>query len=172
MQLHEARHGFTFVEILVAASVLLVAFLGLVTVFYGGFSNVAEAGKATVAVAAAESMIELIKTQNTIGVPAQFPLDFNGVTTANGGAACPGPAQRLARCLDWVNVQVLNNPNLPGGAGNVTVTCVQNGTPPCPGPPTPLGIRFYTVTVTVSWVEAGRGGKSVRLVSGISDAPQ
>ena len=146
---HRSAKGFTMVEVLVTTTVLLVAFLGLMSTFGGGFSNVAEAGKGTAAVAAAESMLELIKMQ-----PAGTGPQFNGVTTANP-ASCPPPPQQ-APCQAWI-AQVTTPPNgLPNGSGRVVVQTT-------PGPR-----AFYTVTVNVSWVEAGRGRKTVTLVTGIT----
>lgn len=139
------RPGFTYVEVLVAAAVLLVGFAGLVSIFYGGFSNVAEAGKGTAAVAAAESMLELIRTQATAQVP-----QFNGVTAADK-TKCPTPPLKDP-CEKWIDRVT----GLPGGAGTVAVAT------------TPGTIPFHTITVTVSWVEASRGGKRVTLVTGIS----
>ncbi len=150
---HGGRPGFTFVEVLVAATVLLVGFAGLVSIFYGGFSNVAEAGKGTAAVAAAESIFELIRVQ-----PANQVPQFNAVTTANK-ASCPA-APLKAPCEAWID-RVTGvpggAPGLPGGAGTVAVATT-----------TPGAFPFHTIAVTVSWVEANRGRKQVTLVTGIT----
>ncbi len=140
--------GLTLVEVLIASTVLLVGFAGLITLFYFGYSDVDEAGRGTAAVATAESMLEFIRTQPTNPPSLRSVHLFDGVTTAGGGV-CPDPP-RAAGCAAWV-ARVLA---LPQGAGSVTVF------------PT-TQVAFNRVTVIVSWVEPGKGRKTITLVTGI-----
>jgi Tfp pilus assembly protein PilV len=140
------------VEILFALAVLAVGFIGFVTLFYGGISTVQESGTSSSAVAVAESMLELLRTQKTASIPP-----FGRVITADP-TTCPEAAGSFLNneCVAWI----ARVGALPEGQGNVAVATA-------PSPAT--GLNFYTVTVTVSWTEVSMGRRTVSLVSGITD---
>ena len=144
--------GYSVVEVLIALVVLVVGFLGLVTLVFGGFSNVEEAGSSSAAVAGAESMIEFLRTQ-----PASVIPQMDRVTSADP-ESCPGgdgSALKTA-CQAWLaRVAALRE-----GRGTVSVVTAPNAS---------TGIPFHTLTVTITWTEVGLGGRSVTVVSGITD---
>lgn len=144
--------GFTVVEVLIALVVLVVGFLGLVTLVYGGYSNVEEAGASSAAVATAESMVEFLRTQ-----PAAVIPQMDRVTTADP-TSCPGGAGSAINtaCQAWLTrVGTLRQ-----GRGTVAVAT---------GPNAITNIPFHTVTVTIGWTEVGLGGRTVTVVTGITD---
>ncbi len=134
------RPGFTLVEVLVAVGVVLVAFLGVITVYLVGYGDITEGGLDTAGAVAAQSLVERIRNQPF----ANMPL-LNGMDTSNTGA-CPGvtgsPINTL--CLNWA-AQVAQ---LPQGQGTVTVVPVVG----------PSGVT-QQIRINVSWVEAARGGR-------------
>lgn len=144
--------GFSLAEVLIAMVVLVVGFLGLITMVWGGFSTVQEAGLSSAAIATAESMIETLRTQ-----PGTIIPQFDRVTTADP-TSCPGAAGSFINtaCQAWLARVTA----LPAGAATVSVATA---------PSAVTGIPFHTVTVTISWAEVGRGDKSIVIASGITD---
>ena len=144
--------GFTLAEVLIALVVLVVGFLGFVGLIWGGFSTVQEAGRGTTALAAAESMIELVRSQPAAVIP-QFDSVKTSVPTS-----CPGRGGTTVNtaCQAWMTRVTA----LPNGGGTVAVATA-------PGAVT--RIPFHTVSVTITWSEVSRGGKAITVVSGITD---
>src|SRR5262245_65509261 len=62
--------GFTLVEVLVAAMILVVALVGIATMFPLGYRQIADAGRTTIAVTAARHILEDI---GTLPFPAVDP---------------------------------------------------------------------------------------------------
>lgn len=142
--------GFTMVEILVAVGVLLVALMGIISVFFVGHRDISESGRDTAAAVAAQSLAETLRNQ----AQGNLPL-LDGLDTAN--PACPAnPPQMSALCAGWVT-QV---GQLPEGRGTVAVAQIRN-----PG----TGKILYRIIITLAWNEAGRGGRQFTLVAGRSD---
>ena len=147
-----AAEGYTVVEVLIALVVLVVGFLGLVTLVFGGFSNVEEAGASSAAVATAESMIEFLRTQ-----PANVIPQMDRVTSADP-ESCPGANGSALKtaCQGWLTrVTALRE-----GRATVSVATAPNAS---------TGIPFHTLTVSITWTEVGLGGRTVTVVSGITD---
>lgn len=144
--------GFTMVELLFAVGILVVAFLGVITVVMTGHTDISQSGRDTVASAAAQSLGENMRNQ-----PSTDWTTLNGMTTGNP-SACPGATgTRLNNlCQNFIN----DVANLPEGLGTVTITQTPN-----PG----TGINFYRATIAVGWTEAGRGARQRTLVVGRSD---
>lgn len=144
--------GFTMVEVLVGVGVLTVALLGMITVFLASHGDISQGGRDTAATAAALSLAENMRNQP----PPDLSL-LDGMNT-DDPALCPGaPNSRLnTLCTDWIT-QVAQ---LPEGRGTVGVTQTPNPT---------TGITLRQMTITVTWSEAGRGGRQLTLVAGRSD---
>ncbi len=157
------RPGFTLAEILVAVGVLLVAFLGVITVYLAGHGDIKEGGNDTIAAMAAQSLVERLR--NLPAGPAPLPpilLGMNNVDTQNP-ATCPpdppppAPPQGLnAWCTAWA-AQV--SQQLP--QGRATVTVVLN-------PAGPEDLVFSTISVSVFWTEPSRGARQLTVVGGRS----
>jgi len=96
------RHGFTLIEVLIAAAILAVGLLALVSVFPVGYVDVTVSGGQSKATAYAQQMLEQLKNQPfNPGTPA-----FNGNDAPEAAytrtwsiTEVPGPAapNRLAR---------------------------------------------------------------------------
>ena len=158
------RHGgpgFTLAEILVAVGVLLVAFLGVITVYLVGHRDITEGGNDTLAATAAQSLVERLR--NLPSGPALPPilLGMNGVDTQNP-ATCPPdpppptPPQGLnAWCTNWAAEVTQQLPD-----GRALVAVVQNISP--------AGFSFSQLTIIMFWTDPGRGRRQLTLVAGRS----
>ncbi len=147
--------GFTLVEILVAVGVLMVAFLGVITVYLVGYGDISESGRDTAAAVLAQSLVEGMRNQ-----PAALLTGLDGVDTANA-TPCPANPPRInALCTNWV-AQVQGTPPfplvLPGGQGRIAVAAIPNA------------ITLNRITITLTWTEPGRGGRQLTVVAGRSD---
>jgi hypothetical protein len=140
----------------VAVGVLLVAFLGVITVYMVGYSDIKEGGTDTAAAIAAQTLVERLRNLPSGPALPAILLGVNGMDTANT-AACPGaPASRINNlCLAWA-AQVNQ---LPQGQGVVTVLRVPNPSQP----------DFFRITITVAWTEPTRGRRLLSVVAGRSN---
>lgn len=89
------RRGFTLVEVLIAAMILVVALLTLASMFPVGYRQIADAGRMTMAVTGARQILEDVGD-----VPFANISNLNGVDTAsNAGAiaALTGTEAAIAR---------------------------------------------------------------------------
>jgi prepilin-type N-terminal cleavage/methylation domain-containing protein len=95
-----ADRGFTLVEVLVAAMILVVALVGIATMFPLGYRQIADAGRTTIAVTAARHILEDVGT-------LPFPAIDPATTCANppGNLDCFNPAQGVV--FDTTNVATL-----------------------------------------------------------------
>jgi len=95
-----ADRGFTLVEVLVAAMILVVALVGMATMFPLGYRQIADAGRMTIAVTGARHILE---DMGTLPFPAIDP----STTCANppGNLDCFNPAQGMV--FDTNNVATL-----------------------------------------------------------------
>jgi prepilin-type N-terminal cleavage/methylation domain-containing protein len=95
-----ADRGFTLVEVLVAAMILVVALVGIATMFPLGYRQIADAGRTTIAVTAARHILEDIGS-------LPFPAIDPATTCANppGNLDCFNPAQGVV--YDTTNVATL-----------------------------------------------------------------
>ncbi len=144
--------GFTLAEILVAVGVLLVAFLGVITVYMVGYRDITEGGTDTAAAVAAQTLAESLRNQPQ----ANLPL-LDGMDTSNT-AGCPGaPGSRINNlCLTWATQVVL----LPEGRGVVNVV-------PTINPNT--GVLFNQIIINLTWTEPNAGGRRLVVVAGRSN---
>jgi len=100
-------HGFTLVELLVAAVILIAVILAIATMFPTGRGNVYDAGKRSRAVALAQENLEIVKN-------SAFP------TT---GGACPAPPGHTC------SMNVSLSGTSPDRLATVTVTVGWKGAP-------------------------------------------
>lgn len=80
MQPNRNGKGFTVVEVLVAAAILLVALLAILDVFPTSSTNVDEGGRISSAVALAQQTIEVIKSTTTFPPTAGNCASVYGVS--------------------------------------------------------------------------------------------
>ena len=122
------RHGFTFIEVLIAAAILAVGLLALVSVFPVGYVDVTVSGGQSKATAYAQQMLEQLKNQP---FPAAFPVNGADVPVLS-----PGPPLVLDTAYNrtW-NICLID----------------QCPPPPPPGLPTVAPNRLARITVTVQW---------------------
>lgn len=78
-------HGFTLVEVLVAAMILLVALLTLASMFPVGYKQITDAGRMTVAVSGARHILEDVGD-----IPFANISNINGVDTASNSGVIAG----------------------------------------------------------------------------------
>ena len=143
----QGQEGLTLAEVLLAAAIITVAFLGIAGLFPTAYQNVRYGGHMTQASSVAQEMLELIRTQ-----PFAAISSYNGLDT---GAAPPAglPATVLNHYQKWCRDIVDPDPawcqpsatasGIPSGWGRITVAAV-------PGFP-----DLWQVTVTVGWQERG-----------------
>jgi prepilin-type N-terminal cleavage/methylation domain-containing protein len=79
------RRGFTLVEVLVAAMILVVALLTLASMFPVGYRQIADAGRMTMAVSGARHILEDVGD-----VPFANISNLNGVDTASNTGVIAG----------------------------------------------------------------------------------
>ena len=79
------RSGFTLVEVLVAAMILLVALLTLASMFPVGYRQITDAGRMTVAVSGARHILEDVGD-----IPFNNISNINGVDTATNAGVIAG----------------------------------------------------------------------------------
>jgi len=131
--------GFTLVEVLVAAMILVVALLTLASMFPVGYKQIADGGRMTVAVAGARHILEDVGD-----IPFANISNLNGVdTTSNTGviAGLTGTESAIARrwryMITAAETAAWGTPQPFGGSAVVTVAN------------TSATLRTVTVTVTV-----------------------
>ena len=79
------RRGFTLVEVLVAAMILVVALLTMASMFPAGYKQIADGGRMTMAVAGARHILEDVGD-----VPFNNISNLNGVDTASNAGVIAG----------------------------------------------------------------------------------
>ena len=123
----KSRHGFTFIEVLIAAAILAVGLLALVSVFPVGYVDVTVSGGQSKATAYAQQMLEQLKNQPfNPGTPA-----FNGNDVP---VLSPGPPLVLDNAYArtwWIQEVVLVPPTVaPNRLARITVTVTWGGDRP------------------------------------------
>ncbi len=115
MQPNRNGKGFTVVEVLNAAAILLVALLAVAGTLPTGSTNVDEGGRISIAVARAQQTLEVIKNSSfpptsgscsiyNVNVPTSYTCNVN-VATLNGLAT-------IRVTTTWTNSQRLGNVRL------------------------------------------------------------
>ncbi len=146
--------GFTLAEVLIAASILVVAVLGIAALFPVARNNIFFASEETKAATLAQDMMEQIRNAPSFNDMLSF------ADNPPAGATSPRPAYVTAQRAAWstkVANAASNGEGLPGGNGAIVI-------------PTPSGTaphRRATITVTIDW--RGRNCPPVSLVTQISE---
>lgn len=149
--------GFTIVEVLVAASILIVALLGIAAVMPTADVNLHLAGQISKAASLAQEIIEVTKNDPF----SQLSL-YNGVDTRNAGTfpkdtpnpPIPGDAgnfmggSNVAKWANDINVYLATGAGITGGYGTIGVSTVASD-----GAGNPI---LRKISVTVNWIDGGR----------------
>ncbi|MBI2001551.1 MAG: prepilin-type N-terminal cleavage/methylation domain-containing protein [candidate division NC10 bacterium] len=151
------REGFTLVELLVAATILVVALLGIAAVLPTADMSLHQAGQISKAVALTQEMIEMVKNDPF----SQLSL-YNGVDTRTTGTypvddpnpPIPGDAGNFmggSNVTKWANdiaLYLVTGAGITGGYGTITVSTVATD-----GTGNPI---LRKISVVVNWTDAGR----------------
>ncbi len=149
--------GFTLVEVLVAATILVVALLGIAAVLPTADMSLHQAGQISKAVALTQEMIEMVKNDPF----SQLDL-YNGVDTRTTGTypvddpnpPIPGDAGNFmggSNVTKWANdiaLYLVTGAGITGGYGTITVSTVATD-----GTGAPI---LRKISVVVNWTDAGR----------------
>ena len=151
------RAGFTLAEVLVAATILVVALLGIAAVLPTADMTLHQAGQISKAVALTQEMIEMVKNDPF----SQLDL-YNGVDTRTTGTypvddpnpPIPGDAGNFmggSNVTKWANdiaLYLVTGAGITGGYGTITVSTVATD-----GTGTAI---LRKISVVVNWTDAGR----------------
>lgn len=143
----QGEEGLTLAEVLIAAAIITVAFLGIAGLFPTAYQNVRYGGHMTQASSVAQEMLELIRTQPFTTIPSYNGLDTRVRPTVTGTVL--SHYQKWCRDIvdpdpAWCGTSVTPS-GIPSGWGTIAVA----------GPPV-LGLAdLVQVTVTVGWQERG-----------------
>lgn len=141
------------IEILIAASLVTVALLGIASMFPAAKVNVHYGGQMSKAVALVQEMVEIIKNDTFNQITQYNGIDTNDLTTCPTDDTLSIPQFRGGtNCQKWANdiqLYLATGGGITGGYGTVTVQ-------------QPVaGLRL--LTVTVFWNEGNRGEQSIAL---------
>lgn len=149
--------GFTILETLIAASIMVVALLGIAAVLPTADMSLHQSGQISKAVALGQEMIEMIKNDPFTQLPA-----YSGVDTRNPATyptddpnppvpGNPGNFMGGSNVTKWandINLYLVTGTGITGGYGTIAVTTVANDAGGNP--------ILQRVTVTVNWIDSGR----------------
>ncbi len=140
------RHdGFTLIESMVAAVILTIGLLALTGMQSFSLRKNVDANNQTRVTNLAADIIERIQFNR------RKAANYHGINVSAGTTTCPTVAADLMAngdCTQWRTL--LLSSNLQNIAGTVTLS-------PVPPATDPLGLNRSTVTVLVTWNEAGVG---------------
>jgi prepilin-type N-terminal cleavage/methylation domain-containing protein len=149
------RRGFTLVEVLVAAMILVVGLLGIATMFPVGYRQITDAGRMTMAVSGARQILEDVGSLPfTPNLPAMNNFDTTNVGTLPAADPERAVARRIRYMLagpgdgftfDGTDATNWGTPNTYGARAQVWVNDAVN----CPGPAGMPNLARVCVTVTV-----------------------
>jgi type II secretory pathway pseudopilin PulG len=151
------RHGgFTMMEVLLAASIMVVALLGIASVLPSADMNLHQSGQISKAVSLAQQMIETLKNDPFTALPS-----YQGVDTRNTGTypvddpttpipGNPGNFMGGSNITKWatdINLYLATGAGITNGYGTIAVSDVA----------TDAGGNaiLRKVTVTVRWTDRG-----------------
>ncbi len=149
--------GFSSVEVLVAAAILLVALLGLAAVLPTADLNLHQAGQTSKAVSLAQEMLEMVKNDPFSQVPLYAGVDTRHTATYPVDAPIPpipGDAGNFSggtNVTKWANDIALYlsfGAGITGGYGTIAVTTVATdvgGTP-----------ILRKISAVVTWTDSRR----------------
>lgn len=149
--------GFTVVEVVVAASILVVALLGIAAVLPVADMTLHQSGQVSKAVALAQEMVEMVKNDPFTELP-----NYNNVDTRNTATypvndpttPIPGSLSNFlggTNVTKWandINLFLATGSGITGGFGTIAVTDVAFN---------PAGAAILRkVSVRVNWTDRGR----------------
>lgn len=143
------KRGLTTVEVLLAATVIAIALLGVAGLFPTAFRNVRAGGYMTKATAIARGIMETLLARPFTGLTA-----YHGVTTSDCSVLS---GMVRADCEAWAEALAFSSTEgagLPSGEATIAVCTAVPSCVPISG--------LARVTVTVEWV-GGVGEKAVEL---------
>lgn len=149
--------GFTFIEILIASSMLVVALLGIAAVLPVADMTLHQSGQVSKAVSLAQEMIEMLKNDRFTDLP-----EYNGVDTRSTSTYPVNnpttPTQyattnfmgggNVAKWANDIQLFLASGAGITGGYGTITVTQVAAN--PTTGSPI-----LRKVSVRVFWTQRG-----------------
>jgi type II secretory pathway pseudopilin PulG len=149
--------GFTFVEVLVAASILVVALLGIAAVLPTADMSLHQSGQISKAVSLAQEMIEMIKNDpfseltfyNAVDTrtTSTYPVDDpNPPIPGNPGNFMGG--SNITKWATDIQLFLASGTGITGGYGTIGVTTVATDTGGNP--------ILRKVSVVVHWTDSGR----------------
>ncbi len=151
------RHdGFTMMEVLLAASIMVVALLGIASVLPSADMNLHQSGQISKAVSLAQQMIETLKNDPFTALPSYQGVDtrstgtypVNDPTTPIPGN--PGNFMGGSNITKWandINLYLATGAGITNGFGSIAVADVATD----PGG----NAILRKVTVVVSWTDRG-----------------
>jgi prepilin-type N-terminal cleavage/methylation domain-containing protein len=152
------RHdGFTLMEVLLAATIMVVALLGIASVFPSADMNLHQSGQISKAVSLAQQMIETIKNDPFTDLPAYQGVDTRNTAThpvddpnppipGNPGNFMGG--SNIAKWATDINLYLATGAGITNGFGTIAVSDVATN---------PSGAAILRrITVTVSWTDRGQ----------------
>jgi len=160
------RHdGFTMMEVLIAATIMVVALLGIAAVLPNADMNLHQSGQISKAVSLAQQMIEALKNDPFTALPS-----YQGADTRNTGTyptddpttpipGNPGNFMGGSNIAKWatdINLYLATGAGITNGYGTIAVSDVATD-----GSGNAI---LRKVTVTVSWTDRGHP-YSVRLAT-------
>lgn len=155
--------GFTMMEVLIAATIMVVALLGIASVLPSAQMNLHQSGQVSKAISLAQQMIETLKNDPFTALPS-----YQGVDTRNTGTypaddpdppipGNPGNFMGGSNVVKWatdINVYLATGAGVTNGYGTIAVSDVA----------TDAGGNaiLRKIAVTLSWTDRGQS-HSVRL---------
>ena len=149
--------GFTMMEVLFAASIMVVALLGIAMVLPSADMNLHHSGQISKAVSLAQQMIETLKNDPFTALPS-----YHGVDTRNTGtypADDPNPpipgnpgnfmgGSNIAKWVTDINLYLATGAGVTNGYGTIAVSDVATD---------PSGNAILRkISVTLSWTDRGQ----------------
>ncbi len=156
------RAGFTLAEVLVAATILVVALLGIAAVLPTADMSLHQAGQISKAVALTQEMIEMVKNDpfsqlSLYNGPLGTGVDTRSTATYpvdDPTIPIPGDAGNFmggSNVTKWANdiaLYLVTGAGITGGYGTITVSTVATD-----GTGAPI---LRKISVVVNWTDAGR----------------
>lgn len=141
-----SRHnGFTLIESMIAAVILTIGLLALTGMQSFSLRKNVDANNQTLVTNLAADMLERIQFNR------RKAANYHGINVSSSTTTCPTVATDVMAngdCTQWCTL--LLSSNLQNIVGTVTLN-------PVPPATDPLGLNRRTVTVLVTWNEAGGG---------------
>jgi type IV pilus modification protein PilV len=166
----QAPPGLTLIEVIFAVAVMAVALLAVASMFPTALQALIGGGNETQATALARSMLDMLRSQPFSRLAAAAPSGYNGFSTASLSPTCPTtpPSSPDADFLKkkWTcevrGPGTGGNRGLPGGVGQISVSCLQwNGSA---GACDTTDLR--QIAVTIMWqLPQGQGTRSITMVT-------